>query len=850
MADQEKTPVQITPQDLLTKSNPGIYLQEKDLTNPRELYSFVSHKTKSTEDLRTAVKQELASKIQNGGVFPHLSKAISMKDLRSGAKTDSVRKDGMSLASVHNRNKNIKDLRNRKDVEEDKENFKNPLNLPSIKGYLDANKDDIVRPTLHRDVSLPGLRKLHHVSRPEDSNDRKMSELGGKTNETKTHESNGIVKRKLDKWFSEMPEEVFDKAQRALMEESIRDRLVLYQSKRQANAQTLHPKRTGGSNSRRVPNTYLQLSVNSFENLCREDSNDKLNKYKLQQKSLHKMKMHELDEAERGESGHVDKFDSIARSMTVPVKLTSSTARLESRDREHVLPAHVLSNGIGVRSDIQNEKSGLKTVNINDVALDAVRTPNEDSFQKGDYSENMYSNSIHHSKLPNKNWSEEDTNESNVYYSFDKNSMRMNASTLDLHRDNSLKQTIQAVEMLRNARQEKQNTIIIGSSIAEVYSQNGTSKWRHKGSNVENVQLSYDKNTKGYNVEKTENSKEDNVDKPMTSILTAGETYMGDATSISTTTRKHRQRTVLKKFNKLEVFSESQRNQMAIGESYKSQFEQFSENHQSASGTFSGYKLDLKPYPQKTPLRYNGDIVKSEVRVQEVVFRFEPGEVVISKKPNAQNHGHKSSERARTIYGKSLVKEERKEVKDEGNRDIKSVKSHKTLYSAYTEHQSLDNGKIVKKIRTEGLLPSLSINTEQINKMNQQDTDGNHDMDGTTENFDNKIEINYPQNIDDSFSTPTPEMQKRSKTREPAIEPDIVGPEASKSTPPDNDKDQQNGLDTNSSASIETSVNDIAQEETLTRYGLEDKEQPENKNSEYDEIASHTDSMSIEIGFD
>ncbi|KAL3883117.1 hypothetical protein ACJMK2_029410 [Sinanodonta woodiana] len=851
MSDQEKAPVQITPQDLLTKSNPGLYLQEKDLTNPRELYSFVSQKTKSTEDLRTAVKQELAGNMKNGGLLPHLSKAISMKDLRSGAKTDSMRKDGMPFVSMHQRNKNTKDLRNRKDGEEDKENLKNPHNFPQIKGYSDENKGDLARPPLHRDVSLPVLRKRHYVSRHEDLNERKTSELGGKINEPKAHESNGIVKRKLDKWFSEMPEEVFDKAQRALMEESIRDRLVLYQSKRQAKPDSLHPKPTGGSNARRVPNTYLQLSANLFENICQVENSDKLNKYKLKQKSLHNLKMHELDEAERSESRYIDKFDSNTRSMTVPVKFASGTPRLESRDRQQVFPVHVLSNGIVVCGDIQNEKSGLKTVSINDVALGAVRTPNEDSFHKGDNSETMYTNSIHHSKLPNKTSSEEDTRESKEHHSLERNMTRMNASTLNAHKDNSLKHTIQTVEMLRNARRERQNTVIIGSPIAEAHL-NESSKWRQYGSSVENVHVLNDTNTKSFSVEKTENSNDDNMDKPMTLISTAGEIYMGDATSMSTTTRKHRQRSVLKKFNKLEVFSESQKNQMAISESYNSELKQFNENHQPASNTtqaFSGYKLDLKPYPQKSLLRYDSDIVKSEVRVQEVVFRFEPGEVIISKKPNAQNYEPKSSERARTIYGKSLVKEERKDVKDEGSRDNKSVKSHKTLYSTYHEPQRQENGKTEEKIRTERLLSPLSINTGKMNKINQQDTDRNHGMDGTAKHSDNKIEVNYPQNTNDSISTMTPDFQKRPETGELATKPDIIGPEVSAFTPPADDNDAQNGLAANSS-SIETSASDIAQEEALTRNGLEEKEQLENKDSECDEIASHTDSMSIEIGFD
>lgn len=667
MADQGRAPVGITPQELLVRSNPAIYSFEReltrDLTNPREMYSLLSHSTKSTEDLTVKFKQEIAKNVQAPGVFPKLSRATTLNEIRriQHGKSDKLgRFQGSSdimnpnkklnvLVLTHNRT-SIEDFRTI--VEEDKENLQ-ALNLPNItQNAVSQDEVGVKNNDTYKNVqvelpTLPAEQNVGH-KKATDAGENIVCNSG-----TSKLKSDNIKNSdpKLEKWFSEMPNEVFDKAQRAIMEASIKDKLTKYQHKRHrkenfpAHVNVLH-----GSRLRKVPNTFLEVRVDSFgKHLPTEN---RMDRYKLHQKSIHKLKMREMDEIERQEKmGREDieltpRLSMQHRSHTTISQKNKTDASLEKPKHEFV--------------SISDEK-GLKTFDINEVLRRDI-LPRErthiNNYQ--DYAEKRHlTNSAPDSVfLRNcKNSNQETVPKPNSPVS--KTSDVGGASNKTANEtDRGVAKTSVVNIALNKDTPRQRNPLHIEQNIQ-------TSQVRET-TNAGNIDISMEVD-EGNMVKDGEKDvqnevgteiKEDSA-KCITKIPTARSSRTSDSnrSTISSKQSPKPNKSVLGRFNKLEVFAEHGKTQDAKM-TRKSYHGHKLRDHESKELAMPpSYKLDLKNYPQhfKNPISDDMELMNTEVRKQELIFRFEPGEVFISRRPNP----NRASERARIIYGKVLHKNDR-----------------------------------------------------------------------------------------------------------------------------------------------------------------------------------------------
>ena len=743
MTDQVRVPVGLTPQQLLVRSNPAMYPFEReltrDLTNPREMYSLLAHNTKSTEDLTAKFKQEIVQNIQSAGGLPKLSRATSLNEIRRipHGKSDKLGKF-QSATDILNSGKKLNVLvltHNRTSLEgfrtiteEEKENV-HAVNLPNIShntvSHRDINAKDRNKNTVTQ-AGLPTLLRNQNVENKEvvDINDVQVKSGTTKSNNLKNSKVFNDSDPKLEKWFSEMPNEVFDKAQRAIMEASIKEKLIKYQYKRNrkenfpAHVNVLH-----GSRLRKVPNTFLEVRVDSFGKHLKNEG--RLNKYKLQQKSMHKLKMREMEEIERQE-----------RTVHEDVELTP---RLKLQYRSHTTMTFKNKADLSHEKEQPNDTAGpveksMKTFDINE-ALNRDILPRErtgvNNYQ--DYADRLYLSKSAHDTICVKDGkeSEKDTcpkpnslvsKESEVEANKAMNIIdhgggpKTKVVNIALETDTFRPPKSLHTDMTAHARNANENDINIEENT-------------HEDDDKDDVNETNNPEGENKCAENTGDMKDDNV-KCIANIPTARSSRTSDSnrSTISSKYSPKPNKSVLRKFNKLEVFAEHGKvlDAKMARQSYHGH--KLRDHDSKGTPVTAPYKLDLKSYPQhfKNPVPEHVGLVRPEVRKQDLIFHFEPGEVFVTRK--SQPNTYRVSERARIIYGKIATRDDRaglaKGFDAKLAKDSSSVHSLSTRLEGYKyEMGSFENRALADSIPSDSAREQHLDNEEYTYKP---------DLDGTS----------------------------------------------------------------------------------------------------------------------
>ncbi|WAR07380.1 hypothetical protein MAR_017338 [Mya arenaria] len=638
MTDKGRQTVGITPQELLARSNPGLFTHDiestaRDLTNPREMYNILSHRTKSIEDLAVRLKQELARASKTTGHFPNLPRTLSMNDIdqtktgRFGHKAQPVsnmqngdRKLDVILLNRHNTS--IDDFRACSQKLREQENNVNLPRLPTA-GTGHPDKDGDTRDK--EKLELPDLTEKHkdggELKEPPVNTDKLGKNLLRINEELSTSDS------KLDKWFSEMPNEVFDKAQRALMENTIRERLNEFQRRR--NRKVNFPNQSVnvflGSKMTRIPNTYLELRVDSFGKHLQYDKD----RYKMHLKSVHHLKTRELSDVER--PSREDELPRMAlqhRSLTT-LALTKAKPRLDAdkraRSRKHYI-------------EIPTAK-GMKTVYMND-SFDAYEREHGSRLRQSgisnyeEYTERLNmmreASDIIHMR-----------NNSPIIFSEGDPEQDAEASSGDRE---TTKAAIVNLALAKSAPKSRKPTHL-KKTLMEIE--------RHEKLGHTNGDIVHGDSDGDVDLDVMDGMIAGEKHEPIvTKIPTAQSSRTSDTKSSNSSVMSNK--TPLKRFNTLEVFAEFGRIPEAPTINNLRQQRTRTEGLRGIPLP-SSIKLDTKhqPHPPANPPRHDVFFREREAKKPDVTFRFEPGAVHIYKNNPYQLQNHtRSSERARVIYGK------------------------------------------------------------------------------------------------------------------------------------------------------------------------------------------------------
>lgn len=781
MADKNRGTVGITPQQLLLKSNPAMYAFERetemsrDLTNPRDMYNLLSHNTKSTEDLTAKFKQEIARNIQAPGVFPKLSRSNTLHEIGRLHHRKSDKLDRFQSASeILTPNKKLNVLvvtRNKSNlegfrtiIEDDKENL-HALNLPNITQIVSTKVDTGIASDKNKRIQFgfPVLSAEQNAQNRITTTANHVDNFKEPDSATQQLNTANLRSRdtKIDKWFSEMPNEVFDKAQRAIMEGSIKDKLTKYQHKRNrkenfpAHVNVMH-----GSRLRKVPNTFLEVRVDSFGKYLKHE--ERMNKYKLQQKSILKLKMKGMDEMERHDKARED----IDYSPGLRMQYRSNTTMTYKNKNNSTPEMH------NKEVDVKKVDKGLKTFNVNEVLKRDIMSRERthiNNYQEYTEKRHMSKSAQDRGYLHDCGESERDTvpkicspvskgSESagiinkNASGS-DRGIAKTSVVTIALGKDDSAK-----IQKQSNNQNVLNNTGVTHKTYDE--GKNGN---KQKDSGKTNEDKIEEKDTE--REEETEENGE--TSKCVTKIPTAKSSRTTDSnrSTISSKQSPKPNKSVLSRFNKLEVFAEHGKASDAkmIRNSYHGHKLR---DHESKETTVPpSYKLDLKNYPQhfKNPIPDEHFVINNEVRKQEVVFRFEPGEVYITRKSNP----NRASERARIIYGKVFNKD------DKALSTIKDAKHVKDSHSAHSLSTGLDGYKFeVGNFEHRALADSVP--SDSVREHGHPNTRISNPVEEESEY------VNRPDLETASTITKTPQefyMRYGKVVRDIAIETDILGSE-------------------------------------------------------------------------
>ena len=776
MADQHRETMAITPQQLLVKSNPAMYAFERgltrDLTNPREMYNLLSHNTKSTEDLTAKFKQEIARNIQVPGVFPKLSRSNTLNEIGRLHHRKSDNLGGFKSASeVLTPNKKLNVLvvtRNKTNlegfrtiIEDEKENL-HDLNLPNITRIVSNKNDTGVGSGKNKHIQF-GFPVLSAEKNARNRTTTANFVDNDREPETATQKGNTINIRnadpKIDKWFSEMPNEVFDKAQRAIMEDSIKDKLTKYQHKRNrkenfpAHVNVMH-----GSRLRRVPNTFLEVRVDSFGRYLKNE--ERMNKYKLQQKSILKLKMRDTDEMERHNKGR----EEINYSPGLRMPYRSHTT-MTYKDKTN--PTSEKQNQ---EVDTKKDEWGIKTFNVNEVLRRDIMS--RERTHLNNHREYMgkrqLSKSAHDTNCTNEcNESEKDTVRK-VSSAASKGgetvgSSNKNATGSERGVAKASVVTI-ALENECGAKTQKQSNNQTVSDNGAVETHKTLDEIKARNETVDTGEINAVKEEKDKD-NTTEIEEDDDASKCVTKIPTAKSSRTTDSnrSTISSKQSPKPNKSVLSRFNKLEVFAEHGKvpDPKMIRNSYHGHKLR---DHESKEPVVPpSYKLDLKNYPQhfKNPIPDEPFVINHEVKKPEVMFRFEPGEVFISRKSNP----NRASERARIIYGKVLNKDEKV-----SNRDARNAKDSASVHSLST---GLDGYKFeIGNFEQRALADSVP--SDSVREHEHLNTRASYPVEEESE-YTNRPDLETASTV-----TKTPQefyMRCGKVVRDIAIETDILGSE-------------------------------------------------------------------------
>ncbi|XP_052245381.1 uncharacterized protein LOC127854314 isoform X1 [Dreissena polymorpha] len=644
MSDKERQNMGITPRQLMSRSNPALFAADRektghDLTNPREMYNMLSHKTKSIEDIAAKFKQELAKAGQLTGTLPSLSRTRSMNDIDKTS-GDRINHKVLNVSAMRNVDQRLDVIllnRHRTSVDDfrrtsDRKYHARTVNLPRLSRQTRHQKGERESETLE----LPSLQEPRHISE-ERGQDYGNSHEAPNNRLIQIREELSGSDSKLDKWFSEMPNEEFDKAQRAIFEDSIRERLQEFQRKRHRKInfpnQSLNV--CLGSKMKRVPNTYLELRVDSFgKHLQTEYSHDKLRKYGLHQKSMHHLKTKDFSDPERNvhRDENLPRIALQHRSLTTlaltKAKQKGDGEKQSKRKRDYI--------------EIPTAK-GLNTVYMND-NFDYSEREQRFKHRLGTSNYEEYTERLNMMR------------EASEFYNIRSNSpvYSLNDDGDEVHCDKDGTKTATIVNLaLPNSAPKIRKPHHIKKTILK--ESENAQKAENDEVKEDNEINENEETFEHFEDDKGENQDSDKPGPVITKIPTAQSSRTSESKSTSSSILSNKE--ALKKFNKLEVFAEH--GKMANTLQQRNNFKEFKVRSSDALRNVNlpqSLKLDTRYQTQ--PHSTTG-VIRDEINIPvndrkpEVVFRFEPGEVHITRSNANQTFLYsRSSERARVIYGK------------------------------------------------------------------------------------------------------------------------------------------------------------------------------------------------------
>mgnify|MGYP000060688920 FL=1 len=696
--------------------NPGITFSPNmeqivaahDLTNPRDLYTILTNRAKSIEELAFKLKRELSQTCQPSGESPTLSRTQSMNDIDQFAIKDWRLGNKLShVGTVEHDGRNLDMLifdrpgactEDLNQPEENKEN-RGTVNLPQLNQQVNrsggTNKLDGRRERENVLVELPLLPGNCTMANGKVELGQHLNKDGQSKNLLRVRRELSVSDSKLHKWFSEMPNEVFDKAQRALMEEGIKDKLGEYQRNR--NRKMSFPNKSVhvwlGSSMKKVPNHYLELKVDSFgRNACLDD---KLNKYKLQQKSLHNLKMRDISETDK--LPRDDNFPRLAlqhRSLTtLALAKTKPKADKSSKD----------DNVIKIPTE-----RGLTTVYMND------------TFEPDDSNLRIKQrNSV-------SNFEEYKERLSVMKEAHEFQRTKSVKSRADSPPPNTV---VEEFDMSNNSSNERDTTkaAIVNLSLKKEVPRTRKNIERPIRDFLLETYKSYPPEGKANNAgPKKQDVGFDVVDGA--GLHSKDPKHDHSTESKTSSNSQHSTKAALKRFNTLEVFADNFK-----GQQIHPRKDGFKDSKLRSSDGLRGIPL---PPSLKHDIRQHGwsgahtmrdplNIQNCETKKQDFVFRFEPGEVFVSRKNGTQMQNHtRSSERARVIYGKIVNQHrdwnDKRDLLHKSKEDIregKSLMTASTKLDSYPSDVSRNTGTSYSTRRDDGAYNDMLVIGSRSNTM-------------------------------------------------------------------------------------------------------------------------------------
>lgn len=349
---------EMKPKDLLVKSNPGLFgNMHPDITNPRDMYNFLSKRKfpKLADDESSFYRQKsvFEERLPRSNSFKDLNKSSKAKiqkkyHFHSHQDLSLIEKKDPSLAALNSNAPHVGPEEMTRLPEREKTMMTN-FNLPALNDVGNETGKEEVNDGAVTSVSLPLIRSApsDNVAKSKYSEDR-VRKVKANSNRTRT---NVTFNSKLDKWFSEMPSDVTDKADRAIMEDIIRERMATYQHDIRSNEKISKLKRhhTHLKSLSQIQHQYLELRAETTPKPNRSDLN--LGHYKLKQKSSLNLKT-EMTEL----GGDKETY----KNTRPPIIQTGEGCLYKEMSKEF-------------SKSKQEGLNGVKTINLDQFAVDAYK---------------------------------------------------------------------------------------------------------------------------------------------------------------------------------------------------------------------------------------------------------------------------------------------------------------------------------------------------------------------------------------------------------------------------------------------------------------------------------------------
>lgn len=349
---------EMKPKDLLVKSNPGLFgNMHPDITNPRDMYNFLSKRKfpKLADDESSFYRQKsvFEERLPRSNSFKDLNKSSKAKiqkkyHFHSHQDLSLIEKKDPSLAALNSNAPHVGPEEMTRLPEREKTMMTN-FNLPALNDVGNETGKEEVNDGAVTSVSLPLIRSApsDNVAKSKYSEDR-ARKVKANSNRTRT---NVTFNSKLDKWFSEMPSDVTDKADRAIMEDIIRERMATYQHDIRSNEKISKLKRhhTHLKSLSQIQHQYLELRAEITPKPNRSDLN--LGHYKLKQKSSLNLKT-EMTEL----GGDKETY----KNTRPPIIQTGEGCLYKEMSKEF-------------SKSKQEGLNGVKTINLDQFAVDAYK---------------------------------------------------------------------------------------------------------------------------------------------------------------------------------------------------------------------------------------------------------------------------------------------------------------------------------------------------------------------------------------------------------------------------------------------------------------------------------------------